>query len=371
MAITERYVTTGAAGGGDGSSGSPWTLSEAISNAAAGDRINIGPGTYTRTATDTLTADGTDTSPIVWRGYTTTIGDGYLGRSSGGALNETNMPILSYNSTFRLNASGATHNVFESLVISTTNSASAVFVTDDSGLINCVVRQLSTNAAAAGVDGSTNIETYLINCDVSTAASGGTYAVRMQGTGSTIVGSRIKCPGGAGVIVRSQSTVAHCTIFDCGTDGIQVDSSTALPCIIYNTIYDCTADGINVISTTPDPQRIIGNHITDCGGYGIDFTTAVCPAFLAFNRFRDNASGNTNGAADWVTGMNQAVVTTDTGDATTDFTSPGSNFELIAAAPGVNVGPGYKNNIGANGEADAAGAAGIITHPGMVGGMRG
>ena len=95
MAITERYVTSGAAGGGDGSSGNPWTLTEALANMAAGDRINIkADGTYTRSANDTVTPDGTATSPIILRGYTTTIGDATLGRASGGALDSSKMPTI-------------------------------------------------------------------------------------------------------------------------------------------------------------------------------------------------------------------------------------------------------------------------------------
>jgi hypothetical protein len=41
MAITERYVTAAAAGGGDGSEGSPWTLAEALANVAKNERLNI------------------------------------------------------------------------------------------------------------------------------------------------------------------------------------------------------------------------------------------------------------------------------------------------------------------------------------------
>lgn len=75
MAYTERYVTSAASGGGNGTSGSPWTLSEAVTNAASGDRINIqSDGAYS--ISNRILNDATNqTSPICYRGYNSTIGD--------------------------------------------------------------------------------------------------------------------------------------------------------------------------------------------------------------------------------------------------------------------------------------------------------
>jgi hypothetical protein len=47
-----RYVTIDAAGGGDGSMGSPWTLAEAMASATAGDVVEVGPGVYVAPATE-------------------------------------------------------------------------------------------------------------------------------------------------------------------------------------------------------------------------------------------------------------------------------------------------------------------------------
>lgn len=70
MAWTERYVTATASGGGDGSSGNPWTLAEGFANVASGERVNIKAGTYT-----TSSALNIGVSNVAFRGYTTTIGD--------------------------------------------------------------------------------------------------------------------------------------------------------------------------------------------------------------------------------------------------------------------------------------------------------
>ena len=117
MAYTERYVTSAASGGGDGSSGSPWTLAEAFTNAAAGDRVNIqSDGAYTTTSANRTTSAGTITAPIVWRGYNSTIGDlDTVGRdtpANGSDLITTNMPAISITGAELLPGS---YNIFMNL----------------------------------------------------------------------------------------------------------------------------------------------------------------------------------------------------------------------------------------------------------------
>lgn len=68
-----RWVTATAAGGGDGSEASPWTLAEAMTNATAGDRVQVAAGTYRGAATGerylptfTPANSGTAEAPIVF-----------------------------------------------------------------------------------------------------------------------------------------------------------------------------------------------------------------------------------------------------------------------------------------------------------------
>ena len=76
MAFTEKYVTVTGGGLHDGSSeANAWTLAEALSNYAAGDRLNVKAGTYNVSSTVTFGTSGTSSLPIAWRGYKATIGD--------------------------------------------------------------------------------------------------------------------------------------------------------------------------------------------------------------------------------------------------------------------------------------------------------
>ena len=68
MAIVEKYVTHDASGG-DGSSGSPWTLAEAAANASAGNRINVKAGAYTLSGAASVANDGSQSNAIMWRGF--------------------------------------------------------------------------------------------------------------------------------------------------------------------------------------------------------------------------------------------------------------------------------------------------------------
>ena len=94
MAFNEKYVADTATGGGTGTLADPWTWDEAVSNCAAGDRINVKAGTYVSSGTST-TAYGGQQDVICWRGYTTTPGD-LDGKKLDGLVGGVDMPTTSF-----------------------------------------------------------------------------------------------------------------------------------------------------------------------------------------------------------------------------------------------------------------------------------
>ena len=71
-----KYVTTdGSTDWASNSITKPSSISEAMSNASAGDHVYIQSGTYSLAAQFNPANAGTISSPIIWEGYTTTPGD--------------------------------------------------------------------------------------------------------------------------------------------------------------------------------------------------------------------------------------------------------------------------------------------------------
>lgn len=120
MARTTRYVSSSGTDtyANSTSSSTPMSLTTAFANASAGDDIYIkADGTYSRSATDTPANSGTAANPIRYIGYSSTITDGYQGRTNGnGALVTTSMPLISYSGgNYGLAGGGRSFVIYESL----------------------------------------------------------------------------------------------------------------------------------------------------------------------------------------------------------------------------------------------------------------
>jgi hypothetical protein len=336
-----------------------------LTNAVAGDCVNVkADGTYSRTTSDSFTNAGTATSPLIIRGYKTTIGDGYLGRTNGnGPLITTNMPVIACTGSGRLTIPAFC--ILASLNLTSAASNASVSTVADGVLILNRITNSSTNASAAGISPSTRAVVF--NNDIElTGVSGGTAACNIgSGANLRIIANRIKAGPSAGISLSSGSpTILFNVIFSSATEHIRVTNTAGTITILFNTLVGATSDGIDIVAGATGLQCIFGNMITDNGGYGIDLNNANVAAFLAYNRTRDNTSGAINLGTDWATATSYGHVTTDTGGAETDYTDAGSNdYRLIAASPAKGVGiPAYAD-IGALQRQESGGTGSIFSSP--------
>lgn len=349
------------------------SLTTAFANAAAGDRINIKSGTYTRGSnnSDTPANNGTVASPIWYRGYGSAIGDGYQGRTGStgiGVLVATNMPTIAYSGTGRLVSTG-TFTIYESLTI--TGSASSLIVTQsaDSLFKSSSITNSGTNAACIGI--AIGGRSTLFDCDAQlTGASGGNCAVQMNNANAAVMCCRITGGPNIGIsssIGTTQGAIIGNLIFASTGNQIAIITTTTNRHVIYgNTIVGGGADGINILTgSTLNALLVVNNMITDNTGDGIDMVSTSNAAILGYNRTRDNGGSAVNNGGDWTTATTYSHVTTDTGGASTDYVNSGSNdYRLISTSPGKGVGYFPYLDIGAFQRIEPTGSGGSFTFGG-------
>jgi hypothetical protein len=375
MAFTEKYVSSLAGGSGNGlTAGTPFTWAQMVAEIngglGAGIRYNVkADGVYARTAYDSMWAatGGTATSPVYIRGYKTTIGDGYLGRDSNGALITTNMPQLNYTDG-RVELSQ--RMVLESLSFAYTATGSGVdvFVQVNHwcSIIGCKISTARTNGDSKiiGLGGDWALH---FECDYfMTAATGPNQQMAFStNTGVRVDSCRficscttlpqgIKCDDGIGFY--------GCLIKGAGSGaGLYADGNKVI------TIRNCTITGWQdgIFWNTPSNDRtawIAGNMITDNSRYGINLSTGTAwVGLIGPNRTRDNVSGDTSSSTlDWSqTGRIIPLVTTDTGGPATDYVNTSvNNYNLIQASPGKGVNVPKISDLGAYGLPDPSGGGG-------------
>lgn len=376
MALTEKYVSSLAAGGGTGASGSPYTFAEMVTEinggSAAGTRYNVkADGTYSFAANVTISGAGTVGSPIIVRGYSSGITDGYLGRISGNqALVTTNMPLLSFGSSYSLTLMNTTKYLqFESLRF-TGSVNNALFAWSSSStafsrIIRCSVANAGngSSAQAVGCNGS--------GCDVSdndlsTSGSTSGYVLVLAGE-SNAFANRLSTTSGT---ITAVATIAARCGFAFNTlkgGAVGLDMSAHQGCKVwFNTFYGHTTTAIRTQNSAATyPLDVKCNMITDCGRAILNQYNATAAHAISSlnNRTRDNTNADL-GFGDW---PYLGDVTTDTGGAETDYTDAASgDFRLISSSPAKGAGiPAYAD-IGALQRQESGG----IIRTGMNGGFQ-
>ena len=359
-------------------SGSPCSLSAVFSGLhsgitlGTGIRINIkSDGPYARGGTDTLYLTGSSQSPIIFRGYKNTPGDGYQGRINGnGPLITGNMPVLNYPASTYINwSNGFGFVVFDSIMFRNPSGAGILAYLCPS-VSNSLIKSCYFYTGPTS-NGFTVLQlgahSIALDCDVYTTGTAGTTAgIVLNGSQSVADSCHIfnssTSTGAAGIVFQSSFGIAYGnTIVNCGGRGIimgysQLDEGYCR----NNTIVAPSGDGIFISQPNNSALRVfIGNCVTDSlTGYGINLgiangQTGNFGIFSAYNRFRNNsgASNLTIQPSDWSTGVNYAMVS-GSGPSVLDyayaqylFTS--GDARLIQSSPAVNAGWPYPAPIGA------------------------
>lgn len=380
MAITEKYVSSLAGGSGNGNTeGTAYSFSQMLSLISAGAtsigfRYNIkADGTYSRSGGDDFAGsagNGSATSPLVIRGYKTTIGDGYLGRDSGGNLITTNMPLVNYNPGGNGWFKPPQFSVVESLHLQGYADGEFVTINNNAAIVGCRVLFNGSNGgggcARLGGDNVVSFEN-----DFIMTGSGSTFFI----TNNTAGGLRMdSCrlitshPACSGHRADQKSFFYGCLFKGAGGPyGMYTDQTNR-----GNSIRNCTitgwVDGIRVTGPLTEPTWFAGNMITDCSGYAVNLASLSWMGILGPNRVRDCALGILPASVpDWSqAGRIIPLVTTDTGGPESDYVNAATNdYSLVSTSPARNVNLPPWSDMGAYDMKDPTGGGGgtALFHP--------
>jgi len=262
MAYTERYVTSGAGGGGDGSSGSPWTLAEAFSNAVAGDRVNIQSDAGYSIGAGAITNAGAFSARICFRGYNSTIGDlDSLARNSDTTLDVTNFPIITVTATRTFNA----FVILQNLVF--TGALTGYIFNDVASdyikILNCSMMQTSKGGVA-----KLDNDILFVNSDFTCENS--THSMMLEiDQNVDFIGCRIEGNSSSATLLSMQYGIVDGCAFLGGSSAVAInmETNTSRWMIKNNTFYGL-GTAIQIPNSAQQSEiNIINNHVTDCAKY--------------------------------------------------------------------------------------------------------
>lgn len=336
MAITNKFVTSAGAGGHTGADlANAFSFTEMITDinatGKAGNRYNV-IGAVSRTTTaDSITSGGSATSPVVIRFGAAAAGDAYLGRTNtNGPLITTNMPVLSY-TTGSLVITG-TFIILESFNYTGATAGPVIVLGADCAIVRSVGGYTGTDATGTVL--TTNLRSRVIDNDLIMAGASGGLAAINAASSPTIRRNRIKGKTAPCITIpTSGSPLIDDNIIYRGTNGIATTNAAVIPNIVNNLIVNNTADGINYSASITQEFPLIGNRITDNGGWGVNANGAQGALVEAFNRFDRNVSGATTGATDWITATSYNRDTTSVLIGAEYMDATNDDYRLVSGAP--------------------------------------
>lgn len=354
MAFTEKYASVAGGGAHDGTSeANAWTLAEAIAGAVAGDRVNIKAGSYSQGAATIAT--GTIILPLVWRGYTSTIGDlDDQGRNANGTLNTTNFPAITVTGTIAISPFDVLQNLSFTGALSTHLLGGSA--SDNWSVIRCSVTNTQNNAAARCIQGDNSCN--YIGSDF--YCSGAAHASVIDSDDGTFVyGCRIRGTSSSSLITANNGAVFQSLLHGGSGTGVEFLSAvSSLDQLAGNTFYGL-GTGVTFPNLTPTGvPTFTNNHVTDCSKWidNLNSGTAEMMVVERYTRIRDVTTPRTGVAL-----VSSNIITTDGGGAETDFEDAGAlDFHLISGAPGYATGSPPNLDIGAYQHTDPAGGGGAF-----------
>ena len=332
MAFSEKYVTVTGGGLHDGSSeANAWTLAEAVSNYAAGDRLNVKAGTYSDSSTVTFATPGTASSPVAWRGYKTTIGD-LDTHPTTQRVSGTDCPLFTNSVSSGSAYSARSYQSFEQIHFASATVGVVLdlgYRQDNISVIGCRVESTTTSTGfVRAIFGNITNYVFISDCYFSKNSTADTCVWAYSGSFWRL--NRCHIVGGAKGFETANVSIAF--VNSCIFSGQAVTACKALGHLIASncSFYDCSGDFVEKTSAS---ELLVSNCVfSDCGGYAINNSGANITnlTIATDNTYHDSsfASGRLNNIP------NDFYAKVDTASPFVDAAN--GDFTLVSSSNGYN-----------------------------------
>jgi hypothetical protein len=345
--MPDKYVTVSGAGTNSGDSeANAYTWAQMLTfmnglsaGGAAGYVVNVKAGSYgSFGANQAFTVNATVASRCILRGYSTTPGDGYIGRTFGGSgfLTTTNYPTLTFSSGFGISVPTAW--TLENLNLVGTGNTNFVGISTDSEIRRCKVIYTGTGVSAIAVN-LTATRAHAFENDIELVTNG-TACIRMASANLPMRAIGNRCKSAAdGISIgtgANGSYIGHNICYRCTSNGIFLSATSSSVVAWNNTLVLNGAAGINVNSHSLVTHTIYNNLITDNTGIAISPNAGFECYHNRSDRNSSNVTNDTFRLSNNATSVTQANEYVDA--ANNDFRLKSTSPAIAAGTSGVDVG---------------------------------